>query len=640
MIRIWMGVREFGAIALFAVLLWTAVLTVRRLTGRRHGVTWPLAFAVMLGWESILLNLLSIGRWVTPFAVTVCNLAAVAAVTAWLGHPLRLWRREASLAAGALRHLRAAWMIAPLAVLLALTAYFYPPNTYDSMTYHMARVAHWIQNQSVAFYPTSIDRQNWMSPGAEYLILMLQLLAGTDQWANIVQFAAWLVAVCSMPSLCRMAGVPRSLCPWAAVFVAGLPMGIMQATSTQTDMVAAAMTLAAVSAVFPLFRRVRRWQVSDVGLLVVALSSGLLVKQTAPLAAVSFLGLFGWVVLRSAADVRQRVRFLVAAGAAAVVLAGAIYGPHVLRLRAHEDKPEYTDAANIGKSAYSLGEWHGARLFNPILATYAQHNFGRAKVARWCSRLAARMGMEIEPSRLRRHQVLKISEDFVGNPLQFWTGCGLFVWLLWAWRRLSSWRRCIALAPFVSWVVFHWFIRDAIWVSRVQLPLFFLLPLGWCALAARVPGVRLARLALMGMSVLGLSYGFYAATHNETKELYPGELFHVDRDSGYYKRNWVKPRDDAALAALRSVGGRHLGLYFGISEYEYPLTWRALRAGFNVRHYTSPSPWPDVILSMQGRPPAAPGREPWVLKEAVGDYQLYVAGAVSSSSGQPREAHP
>lgn len=35
-------------------------------------------------------------------------------------------------------------------ILLAIVALSYPPNNYDSMTYHMARVAHWEQERSVA----------------------------------------------------------------------------------------------------------------------------------------------------------------------------------------------------------------------------------------------------------------------------------------------------------------------------------------------------------------------------------------------------------------------------------------------------------------------------------------------------------
>src|SRR6185369_10694518 len=39
------------------------------------------------------------------------------------------------------------------------TALLYPPNTWDSMTYHMPRVMHWITNANIGFYPTANSRQ-------------------------------------------------------------------------------------------------------------------------------------------------------------------------------------------------------------------------------------------------------------------------------------------------------------------------------------------------------------------------------------------------------------------------------------------------------------------------------------------------
>ncbi len=39
------------------------------------------------------------------------------------------------------------------------TAIVYPTNNWDSMTYHMPRVAHWISNNNISFYTTVITRQ-------------------------------------------------------------------------------------------------------------------------------------------------------------------------------------------------------------------------------------------------------------------------------------------------------------------------------------------------------------------------------------------------------------------------------------------------------------------------------------------------
>jgi drug/metabolite transporter (DMT)-like permease len=76
-----------------------------------------------------------------------------------------------------------AGLIALLLIILitGITAFIAPPNTWDSMTYHMARVAHWVQNQSIDHYPASDLRQLYQHPWAEYAITHLYVLAGSDR---------------------------------------------------------------------------------------------------------------------------------------------------------------------------------------------------------------------------------------------------------------------------------------------------------------------------------------------------------------------------------------------------------------------------------------------------------------------------
>lgn len=78
------------------------------------------------------------------------------------------------------------------------------PNTYDSMSYHMTRVVHWMQNNSVSYYLTGIDRQNIFPPGAEYLILFFQIIMGTDYLAGLVQLFSFLLLVPSVDVLLKL----------------------------------------------------------------------------------------------------------------------------------------------------------------------------------------------------------------------------------------------------------------------------------------------------------------------------------------------------------------------------------------------------------------------------------------------------
>ena len=51
------------------------------------------------------------------------------------------------------------------------------------MVYHMGRVVDWWANNSVAFYPTNIQRQDYMGPLAEYIVLQFFVLCGgSDGW--------------------------------------------------------------------------------------------------------------------------------------------------------------------------------------------------------------------------------------------------------------------------------------------------------------------------------------------------------------------------------------------------------------------------------------------------------------------------
>ena len=141
------------------------------------------------------------------------------------------------------------FLLCALGLTLALTAmvaFWAPPNTWDSMTYHMPRVMHWIQNHSIDHYPTSILRQlNYPALGS-YGILHLQILTGTDHWANFIQWSAMSGTLIGVSLIAFFLGGTRTAQIIAALMAATIPMGILQSTSTQTDYLSAFMLVAFV----------------------------------------------------------------------------------------------------------------------------------------------------------------------------------------------------------------------------------------------------------------------------------------------------------------------------------------------------------------------------------------------------------
>ncbi len=122
---------------------------------------------------------------------------------------------------------------------LLVVALISPPNNTNSLQYHMSRVVHWAQNHSLQHYPTGFEPQLWNPIGAEVVILNLRLLWGNDRLANLVQWFSMLGSLVGISALAGLLGARRWGQFAAVAFAASIPMGILQATSTQNDYVTA-----------------------------------------------------------------------------------------------------------------------------------------------------------------------------------------------------------------------------------------------------------------------------------------------------------------------------------------------------------------------------------------------------------------
>ena len=129
-------------------------------------------------------------------------------------------------------------LISALVVIVCVTgliAVIAPPTNHDSMSYHMARVRHWIQQQSVAHYPTHITMQLFSNPWAEFTIAHLFVLTGTDRLANGVQWFSMVGSLIAVSLIASRLGADKQGEVLAAVTAGTIPMGILQASSTQND---------------------------------------------------------------------------------------------------------------------------------------------------------------------------------------------------------------------------------------------------------------------------------------------------------------------------------------------------------------------------------------------------------------------
>ena len=300
---------------------------VRAMRPRPTALVAPLALTVLVCWEALALQILSLVSAVARPGVALAQLVPVILVVA--ARPRAAWvgiRTLPRLAARSAARLGVpGLLVMPLLVLLVLSAARYAPNNWDSMTYHLARVAHWMQHASVAPYPTHIARQVLLGPGAEYLLLVLQVLSWSDALANFLQLFCWVLLVWSAPSLARLAGAPERIARWAAVLVAAMPMAVLQATSTQNDLVSAVMAVALVAASTPFLHRSPRWRGRDVTLLATAGTAAALVKPLAVVVVLPILAVVAWRTMTGiirGSNVGRAIGLVVANAAIPVAIVG------------------------------------------------------------------------------------------------------------------------------------------------------------------------------------------------------------------------------------------------------------------------------------------------------------------------------
>ncbi len=130
--------------------------------------------------------------------------------------------------------LSSVFIILCITCITAIASY---PNNWDSMTYHLARVMHWIQNKNVAHYPTQIDRQITQPPFSEYFFLHIKLLSGYDPLLNLVQWIFFAGSIAAVSLITQETGGNNFQQSLSAFFCATIPMAILQSNSTQNDLV-------------------------------------------------------------------------------------------------------------------------------------------------------------------------------------------------------------------------------------------------------------------------------------------------------------------------------------------------------------------------------------------------------------------
>ncbi|GAB4108092.1 MAG: hypothetical protein Kow001_03400 [Acidobacteriota bacterium] len=121
-----------------------------------------------------------------------------------------------------------------------------PPNTWDSMVFHLPRQVRWIQQGSLEHFPTHTLLQLFRGPLAETWQANLQIIFGSDHVTKLISAASGGMVALFAALVARGWGASargRWLAVWLSVTI---PIGFLESLTTKNDLMVTAWILAAV----------------------------------------------------------------------------------------------------------------------------------------------------------------------------------------------------------------------------------------------------------------------------------------------------------------------------------------------------------------------------------------------------------
>jgi hypothetical protein len=590
-------------VSAFVILIFLMASIFRDLGWRRAFLRASLLWSA---WLVLIVEILSLFHAVTKISLVVMWLLLLGVSAIWLisrwqkglrpRRPDLSWGRKPGL-------LLMALALVIVFIMIGLVAWFAPPNTFDSLNYHMSRVAHWAQNHSVAHYANGMEIQNSFAPLAEYSVLNSYVLAGSDRFANFSDWFAMAGSVIGVSIAAALLGAPLAGQFLAALFVATLPMGIAQGSSTMTDYVAGFWLVGVAVEFLSLWGEQQPgWR--SVFFLSLAAGLALATKSTAygfilPFAVATPVVLFRKIHLV------QFVKFL----ALAVLVVGLLSGGYVTRNFRTYGMP--FDPYHSGNFRNEMLNWRGF-VSNVLRTGFFQFQTPWEAVNLQLLRLVVgvhfKMGLDVNDPRttiIGEFAIGKPSthEDTVTNPLHTFLILVTAILSLFTIKRTGKRVIVYQLLVLLGFIAFSFVFKWQVFGSRLLLPFFLI--------AAPAFGVIFGSiLPLWAAAAVGL--GLIASSTMWLLSIYARPLFPLDGRTDF----------DSVLVASREK------MYFA----SIPGAYEPMK---NVTRQISESHCEDIGIALSGSGAEYPY---WVLLDAPRDdlrIEWIVAGTPSARYSDP-----
>lgn len=120
--------------------------------------------------------------------------------------------------------------VAGIVFFVGVTAVLAAPNVWDAMEYHLPRIVMWMSNHNVRFFPTQDYCQLVYGATAEYSMMHIYLLWGSDRFVDLIEVISMAGSILGVSYIAKMLGASWRGQLLAAVVCATIPEGILEAS--------------------------------------------------------------------------------------------------------------------------------------------------------------------------------------------------------------------------------------------------------------------------------------------------------------------------------------------------------------------------------------------------------------------------
>lgn len=446
-----------------------------------------------------------------------------------------------------------------------------PPNNWDSMVYHLPRIEHWLQNQSISFYPTHINRQLFLNPWLEYCMAQAMSLMGSDRLMNGFGIIFWLGSAILASDLAKALGADKRGQILAGLVCLFIPTNVLQATTTKNDLALGFWVMSAMLC-FLWFREQRNWMYA-LGL-GVSIGLAILTKTTA---FVILAPLVVWFVIWGAKTIRWRV-----------LLYGVVIGSITIALAAPHTLRNYAVYGNPMGPAYETSLYHNEVYGLGVTTSNIVRNLAihlravpawNAILMNGVETIHQWVGLDVSDTRTTWEgyqfdlPAIRINEDELGAPLHI--GMLVLSVFLMAKRWKSTAKEdtstlLVLLVVIGGFVLFSAYLRWQYWQARLMLTFFIVSS----AVIGKILGERLPVVLQHLAVILLIGSGYLCVWKNPTKPLpilYDYNISNMPRSLMMIYDLQLQPDYMQTIEVFKNeLQCDQIGLMMDNADWEYP----------------------------------------------------------------------